>query len=380
LTGKRPIRARAAALAAAAALLLPLALSAPASADDQPHKGGSDAIVTKTTEPRKLPADEVEADDAAAQAPGVLAIDCPANTYAFNRTESCSNTKAQIQFLLNGKVRGTAQLDIDTSAELNPRDRRKWNQQVEITLTRPTIPEAYLVDATVSLNCSSCTATTGGSKILFPGQKQTFKMEVSSPGKDLVVDTLRPQAVLTAPRHDTGTLALGPAFRPRCDSTPRITDKRYGGCVYPQFTPTWEISVGDPKVAAVGWHVDWAQRNLKTPWGVRGKGHPLHRTTNQALQNANRRVACRVPRPPNSEGQTCDEYPFAATHEGASKNPDYSCHFLNGDNNSKEGSFRKAYLNSQRVLERDAFWVKVVKPTGVAPPQGLLGPVGCGQD
>ena len=109
------------------------------------------------------------------------------------------------------------------------------------------------------------------------------------------------------------------------------------------------------------------------------------RTMDKALTRANRQVACGadVPRPPSRPDLSCDEYPFAQTQEGASKNPDYSCHFINGRDNSREGSLRKAFLNGMRTLENDAFSVEVTNvPSRAAQNEsvGPMGPVGCGHD
>lgn len=112
-----------------------------------------------------------------------------------------------------------------------------------------------------------------------------------------------------------------------------------------------------------------------------GAASALHRTTDRALINANRRTACGsdVPRPPKP-GLSCDEFPFAQTQEGASKNPDYSCHFLDAGDNSREGSLRKAFLNGLRVLDGDAFSVEVTGKRSTDAAVSPRGPVGCGSD
>ncbi|UNO43553.1 hypothetical protein [Streptomyces sp. MST-110588] len=387
------------AVLAAAALLLPLnaATSAAAHTVDGAQAAGSGggglrAVLAQPPELERAHHDEASAGPSDGGGVAAQAITCPKGRYDFDRTESCSNYDTTINYYLNGTWRGKADLHVETTVKLDPRNRYTSTYTAAMTLTNPppTVPEALASTATVSINCNTCVATSNpGPRALIPGTRQSFEMAVSSPGRSLVSEGVVLQGTIKTPRHTDSTANLGPVFRPRCDSTARVTDARTGGCVYPQFTPTWQLNVRDNDVAAVAWHVDWAQRNLNHPWGVKGKGYPLHRTFDQALQRENRREACvrGVPRPPNSGGQSCDEYPMAQTHEGASKNSDYSCHFLNARQNSKEGSLRKSYLNSQRVLEWDAFWVGVVKPVGAkAPAQyrtggaGALGPVGCGQD
>ncbi|MBT2387713.1 NucA/NucB deoxyribonuclease domain-containing protein [Streptomyces sp. ISL-11] len=379
---------------AVSALLLPLGAATSSTAADTAGSDGSGLRAVLAQPPKLERAGTGEASTQAPDGGSVTAqkVTCPKGRYDFNRTESCSNYGTKIDYYLNGTWRGKADIHVETTVKLNPRNRYKSTYTAAMTLTNPppTVPEALASIATVSISCSTCTATSNpGPRVLIPGTRQTFGMEVSSPGRGLVGEGVVLRATIKTPRHTDSTANVGPVFRPRCDSTARVTDARTGGCVYPQFAPSWQLSVNDSNVAAVAWHVDWAQRNLKHAWGVKGKGYPLHRTFDQALQRENRREACvrGVPRPPNSGGQSCDEFPMAQTHEGASKNADYSCHFLNARQNSKEGSLRKSFLNGQRVLERDAFWVQVIKPSGAVAPSpyrtsdvGLLGPVGCGQD
>lgn len=312
-------------------------------------------------------------------------VDCGIGTTVHNRVTSCSNYRVPVQFFVNEQPYGTATLYTKATAQLDPRNRYEWHQKVELRLVDPSVPEAWLVSATVSLDCNYCSATPGGTKVLIPYTTQTFDITVSSPGRDLVNDSIRPRGTFTAPRFDQGAAYLGDVFRPRCDNTPRVTPRTTGGCVYPDVPPIWQIDVTNPRVDAVGWHVLWAQNNLQHPWGKPRAGWDLHRTFDQTLIGANRGVACGpdVPRPPGRPDLSCDEYPFAQSTEGASRNPDYSCHFLDRNDNSREGSLRKAFLNSLRTLEGDAFQVDVINVPAdrQAPPDVTpRGPVGCGHD
>jgi hypothetical protein len=362
-------------------LLLPLATATSAEADSAPsHKGkitlGAPEKVTSLTE------ESTSADVS------TKALACPVGTAANDRVESCSNYRIPVTFTLNGQLVGTATLYSKATAELNPRNRYEWKQKVELRLTDPSTPAAWAVSGTVSLICNFCEATPGGTRLLVPDTTQTYDMTVKSPGRTLRQDSIVPYGEFDAPGFDDGEAALGAVFRPRCDSTPRVTPVSRGGCVYPNVAPIWQLDTGNPRVDSVAWHVDWAQRNLKQPWGVPNTQYPLHRTFDNTVIAANRDVACGrdVPRPPAGSGLSCDEYPFAQSLEGASRNPDYSCHFLDGRDNSREGSLRKAFLNSMRVLEEDAFYVRVIKPVGAVAPRadradlGALGPVGCGSD
>jgi hypothetical protein len=106
---------------------------------------------------------------------------------------------------------------------------------------------------------------------------------------------------------------------------------------------------------------------------------PLHRLMDDALQQANRNLACpdSYPRP---TGKSCDEYPFASTYEGASTGggtgrtfdwcgisqlptgvtgpTGYSSCMIDETNNSGAGGQLETRLyGPERVLDGDAFWV-----------------------
>jgi hypothetical protein len=74
---------------------------------------------------------------------------------------------------------------------------------------------------------------------------------------------------------------------------------------------------------------------------------------------ANRRKACGRK---NFKPQTCDEYPFAATFQGAKFFPaDNVTAAVPGSQNSAECGFRVAMYRSERLLNKDRYWV-FVKP------------------
>ncbi|MBB4893370.1 hypothetical protein FHS39_002401 [Streptomyces olivoverticillatus] len=70
-------------------------------------------------------------------------------------------------------------------------------------------------------------------------------------------------------------------------------------------------------------------------------------------------------------GQECDEYPFASTYEGswtADQNPKAGSHFsvrtIPSADNRKGGSDLEEFYRDNRILDHDAFYVKVVKEDG----------------
>ncbi|MFD7280136.1 hypothetical protein ACFV80_24560 [Streptomyces sp. NPDC059862] len=375
-------RARAIIAVVGAALLIPLGATAPAgAATPEPKNSDADVRAVELGKPEKIRAFKSETTSSDV---GTAAVDCSLGQANHDRVTSCSYYRIPVIFTINEQPAGTANLYSKATAELDPRNRYQWRQRVELRLTDPSTPAAYAVTGRVGYDCNYCDVDESGPQLLTPGTTRTYDFTMSSPGRQLVNDSIIPYATLDAPGFDEGSAYIGEVFRPRCDNTPRVTPVRFGGCVYPDVPPIWQVSVRNPRVDAVAWHIDWAQRNLNQPWGVPGSRYPLHRTFDQALQIANRNVACGpdVPRPPNRPDLSCDEYPFAQTYEGASRNPDYSCHFLDRQDNSREGSLRRSFLNSLRTLENDAFYVEVTgKESATAPaPPSVRGPVGCGSD
>ena len=58
---------------------------------------------------------------------------------------------------------------------------------------------------------------------------------------------------------------------------------------------------------------------------------------------------------------SCDEYPFAATFQGAHYFPaDNRTAKVLGSQNSAEGAYRINMYRSERLLNKDAYWVFVI--------------------
>ncbi|MDR2983571.1 MAG: hypothetical protein LBV34_01905 [Nocardiopsaceae bacterium] len=298
------------------------------------------------------------------------AIACPSG-YSQNRTESCFSGTAPytVTDRDTGTEIGGAGVDETSRVTLNPRNRGKWTQTVTIELVAPW-GAALETTGSTEIVCSSCKSTGGGAQQMLPDTPRTFSFTLSSPGTGVVKDVQVPMLTLQPdfPNTTPGVGRVGPYTHPRCDSTPRVGPKT-GGCVYPEFTPTYNVSTTNQDTADVAWHIRWAQMNLTHHWGWQGHGPELTRTTSPSIIDANRDTACpsSIPRP---EGKSCDEYPFASTYQGASRNPDFSCHLVNAVQNRLEGSrYRKPWYAANRLLDGDKFWVNVVLPAGITQQQ-----------
>ncbi|PKV82909.1 NucA/NucB deoxyribonuclease domain-containing protein [Streptomyces sp. TLI_146] len=309
-------------------------------------------------------------------APG--AVPCQLGQLALDRTSSCYEefTTYRVIQVPGGEVLGTGTIGVASTTALDT-ESRTWRHNVRLGLLDATGVVAIGTTANVSLDCTTgttggnppCTAVGGGVQSLpYPTTNVDYPFSVTSPNVTYpswdqythsptpILTVFNPAATEQAPPG-----RMSQAGQVRCDSTPYVSS-RAGGCVYPAYTPTYSISVHDPLVDQVAWHILWAQQNLNNAWGVEGVGPALHRTTSRDVINANRRTACPRSRhrPP---GTSCDEYPFASSYEGASRNADYSWHMVPRDQNSREGGsdYRLKFYRDNRVLDHDAFWVHIVR-------------------
>ncbi|MEU9380073.1 NucA/NucB deoxyribonuclease domain-containing protein [Streptomyces sp. NPDC048279] len=160
----------------------------------------------------------------------------------------------------------------------------------------------------------------------------------------------------------TETYPSGPPLL-RCDTVDASVPT---GCVYQQFTPSMRYALDGewadyPELA---WHIKQAQQGYGVPGRNGGgrlpgspSGSPLTRV-DDAGESGNRGVACpgSLPRPADD---SCDEYPFNSTAEGA-KTGSYSCRMINETQNSGGGSKLGWFYRKQHVLPGDEFFVDIV--------------------
>ncbi|MEU4828211.1 hypothetical protein AB0H37_40665 [Actinomadura sp. NPDC023710] len=155
----------------------------------------------------------------------------------------------------------------------------------------------------------------------------------------------------------------------RCDkrlpgSDPSKSDQ--GGCVFADLTPFYSLSKTTGTAQAVAQHIERAQTSTTNHWG-RYTGSPavdkpLTRLMDTTLINKNRYEACKTAPSPRPAGKECDEYPFAATHQGAALQGkgDFSWELVKDTDNSAEGGYRSWWFDNFRIIEADPFWVDIV--------------------
>ncbi len=164
----------------------------------------------------------------------------------------------------------------------------------------------------------------------------------------------------------------------RCDKTMRTSAGYRQGCVFPSYTPAFDMN-SSLYPEAVG-HVGAALSA-----GVPGTStSPLHREAHILERNKNRLIACprgneiARKRQEGITNRSCDEYPFASTKEGAFSSPsggrtfNPQCHvpdlegstanawsvcMINHPQNKLAGTYLGVFYGGNRVIDNDAFYV-----------------------
>ena len=153
------------------------------------------------------------------------------------------------------------------------------------------------------------------------------------------------------------------------------------GCIV-QFAVPWMTGYyfsADPSHGQTATHIQRAQSTLPDAWALRtiggftpdsqvtfsSQGTPLTRMYNPTQRTANRTAAC-AGFVKTSDTDSCDEFPFASTYEGAASIPDPArrsiAHVPLADN-ELAGSIYATFLREKRVIDGDQFYITVNGPT-----------------
>lgn len=138
-----------------------------------------------------------------------------------------------------------------------------------------------------------------------------------------------------------------------------------GGCVFPDLVPTYTLSKSTGTATKTAAHIERAQAATLNHWGRytgAATDKPLTRLVDETQAEKNRRVACAAAPSPRPTGMDCDEYPFAATYQGAALEGrgDFHWELIDSSDNRAEGAYRKQWYWENRVIDKDPFWVKIV--------------------
>ncbi|MFE0389074.1 NucA/NucB deoxyribonuclease domain-containing protein [Streptomyces bungoensis] len=155
----------------------------------------------------------------------------------------------------------------------------------------------------------------------------------------------------------------------RYDYAGKIAGK-YKGTVFTEARVELVMSQKDPAVNESALHIyDALHRPERTfpSWpgkSVPGAKEPLHRQVDQGKIDKNRRKSiseCRkVWGDYAGTGLQCDEYPFASTYEGSTKGDNrFSVRLIDGPDNRKGGERLDQMYTLNRILDGDAFHVKI---------------------
>ncbi|MGW5667871.1 NucA/NucB deoxyribonuclease domain-containing protein [Micromonospora sp. NPDC003776] len=179
-------------------------------------------------------------------------------------------------------------------------------------------------------------------------------------------------------------------FQNRCDSEMPETPLE-GGCVYNEVQP--ELALDKSTASNHREHalfVEQAQHTTPDHFGARHLSQPgedpkpLQRLTDQDRRDDNREASCDdFVRDPAVPDDSCDEYPYASTYQGANEigRARTAVGHVPRQSNTNGGSKLTAFYTANRVLDGDPFWVAVVDgPVGEAPGRDMPPEVYAGED
>ncbi|MFF0435521.1 DNA/RNA non-specific endonuclease [Streptomyces sp. NPDC004327] len=299
----------------------------------------------------------------------------------------------------NGKVIGTGTLNVSSSAVLSATD-TKWNELVTVTMTEATGAVTTLNVKFRAMCTAGCTVTkpapwVGATGTLIKGKVASGNVSyASSPAAGTKVDfTTSYEMYVTAPgaQITDPTASWSNPEKIRCDDdvrdTTNPTSTPAAGCVVPGVIAVVRMSDSPsaPGAGAAAAGYLWAQNKLADGWG---RAKPLTRAKNDVDARAARTCGSFQARTDIIPTDTCDTFPFAATHEGGADGalcaeiiPNYSTggwdvYELKGDANAPcmrahvpvadkqaaASQLSEGYA-TQRVLEAEQFRVDITGST-----------------
>ncbi|MCP9213385.1 NucA/NucB deoxyribonuclease domain-containing protein [Streptomyces sp. NEAU-Y11] len=241
--------------------------------------------------------------------------------WTYQRLSSCMKDM-ETTFKLKdrrGRTLGTGRMKVNTSMKLSASS-GTWNENISVKLDKVT-GQVRKLNVAFDAKCTSACSMRkkspwSGAKTLTLGEiakgKVTYGATPPSGRKDFL--TTKYHMNVTMP----GAIPVQPNVnwdnprKIRCDN--QITGSP--GCVHADVRPNLVLSLSRYGAAAATYL--WAQQNLPDGWGYRT---PLRRMAGDS--EPHRRKTCGdrssdpfVPMPDHVPNDSCDEFPFAATHEG----------------------------------------------------------------
>jgi hypothetical protein len=294
----------------------------------------------------------------------IASAHCAPKLGDFNRTAACAGDAANIDVYddENGDLVGSFSFEMHQGIHLQVKktDFIEYDEVTQFVPLAGTVPAISMeFDASCSKPCHATTHFPQGA-LLAVGVKGTVSYtDAVSKGH---VDETHPNYVLNLTSVGyTLVSSDGPPFiYPfpidfRCDDT---LPGQGAGCVFPRYTPTIRTMTTLPDIAK---NIAKAQRG-PGKYGKPGSKHPLHRLVNKAQQTKNHNEVCgKKVRGTPPKGKSCDEYPFQSTEEGGTKlsKENRSWTWVPTHQQDSQGGILRKFYYENRVLNKDAFWVKV---------------------
>lgn len=356
----------------------------------QPQQSRSLTVVASvTTHPlAALPA-HTHADDGA----------CTPAPNDVDRTNGCWIEGFKFTFLHDGVPVGTTVADLEQSIHLDPSSGAFTEDDMLTEVDSTGKTEAIAID--VAAACASpCSAKADFHGRLADGLEGSVAYTDDAAKDTKNEGTTRYDMLFIAATFPpiVGTIEWGGRDKYRCDNDLSNTNT---GCVFPGFTPTLSLSTAQFGAAAA--MVAFAQEKMSHHWGRKGEGDELTRQADDSTITSNRAAICKDGTFKNlgtkiggpGDKDSCDEFPFAATNQsGASSGSGADCTqvqavrtartgseaaqwndikalspvrldapcvrgHIPGNLNSGVGGAYGRFIQTQRLVDDDKFWVEV---------------------
>jgi hypothetical protein len=262
-----------------------------------------------------------------------------------------------------GPIIGTAGLTMSISEDVSSRT-RTWDTHYIAEFGAVTGVATTGLTATVLAECrGDCGAPSGAVENNAPvtnGSVLEGDIPIESQGPDVSTSSKIVNVVLTHPAA-IGTARPLRATRTTVSARFGATQERVfvsaesapDACSRTNFTPTLVLNEQDPPAPRHAEFVADAQSKLDG-LGNPSSDRPLHRQADKEARDDNRSAACKD-FVPNGPGDSCDEYPYAATRESG---PGVSqVGHVPRDDNSNAGVQFSSFIRSIRLHDGDAFYV-----------------------
>lgn len=265
----------------------------------------------------------------------------------------------------NGEIVGAANGRVTLWNHLSYSTRATWNENIDLLVSSVT-GEAVGSSITGPIECVDATA---GDCVLttttetWKGQTQYLPMTAGadysgaqsfgSTSTGVTYQTFQVTLTVENPSAPPASAVVGPTQNEqRCDSLSYFPNKG-GGCAYYKYPYNfYTLSLSDSSVSQAAQTVQTGQKKISTHAGWYGHGKAITRDASSSDIARNRAKACAGVPP------SCDEYPFASTHQGAAFGPYYAAS-ISAAQNSKAGSLLASFYYRNRIADPDPFYARV---------------------